>query len=98
MIWPADMPGIQTSSVNKLITMLLLTSLIVWGMVTAPFGWKLGGLPSDPVPVDAISGPPDYLSFPAASVSGYRSRMYCLNRPARHSPSRSAPWLKIWCG
>src|SRR6056297_1716020 len=39
---------------NKLITVLLLSGLIVWGVVTAPFGWKIEGLPSDPVPVDAI--------------------------------------------
>ena len=39
---------------NKLVTILLLLGLVVWGIVTAPFGWDLGALPSDPVPVDAI--------------------------------------------
>lgn len=39
---------------NKLVTLLLLTGLVTWGIVTAPFGWQIGGLPSDPVPVDAI--------------------------------------------
>lgn len=39
---------------NKLVTVLVLTGLVAWGIVTAPFGWNLGGLPSDPVPVDAI--------------------------------------------
>ena len=39
---------------NKLITVLLLLGFVGWGAVTAPFGWKLGALPSDPVPVDAI--------------------------------------------
>ena len=39
---------------NKLVTVLILTGLVAWGIVTAPFGWQLGGLPSDPVPVDAI--------------------------------------------
>lgn len=39
---------------NKLVTILVLTSLIIWGIVTSPFGWKVGSLPSDPVPVDAI--------------------------------------------
>lgn len=39
---------------NKLVTTLLLLGLITWGIVTAPFGWDLGTLPSDPVPVDAI--------------------------------------------
>ena len=39
---------------NKLVTSLILILIIGWGIVTAPFGWELGGLPSDPVPVDAI--------------------------------------------
>ncbi len=39
---------------NKLITLLLIILLVVWGLVTAPFGWKIGALPSDPVAVDAI--------------------------------------------
>ncbi|MBN1116282.1 MAG: efflux RND transporter permease subunit, partial [Bacteroidales bacterium] len=39
---------------NKLVTMLLLVTLVAWGLSTSPFGWKLGGFPSDPVPVDAI--------------------------------------------
>ncbi len=39
---------------NKLITILILAGLVTWGIVTAPFGWKIGSLPSDPVPVDAI--------------------------------------------
>src|SRR5688572_12579316 len=39
---------------NKLVTVLLLTSLIAWGLITAPFGWQIAALPSDPVSVDAI--------------------------------------------
>ncbi len=39
---------------NKLVTLLLLTVFIAWGVVTSPFGWETGILPSDPVPVDAI--------------------------------------------
>ncbi|MFT7113302.1 MAG: Cu(I)/Ag(I) efflux system membrane protein CusA/SilA [Candidatus Azotimanducaceae bacterium] len=39
---------------NKLVTVLLLLGFVSWGIVTAPFGWKVGALPSDPVPVDAI--------------------------------------------
>ncbi|MGM0625799.1 MAG: efflux RND transporter permease subunit, partial [Bacteroidota bacterium] len=39
---------------NKLVTMLILAGLVSWGIATAPFGWEIGGLPSDPVPVDAI--------------------------------------------
>nr|HPI80676.1 efflux RND transporter permease subunit [Cyclobacteriaceae bacterium] len=39
---------------NKFVTFLLLIVFIGWGLVTAPFGWNTGFLPSDPVPVDAI--------------------------------------------
>jgi Cu(I)/Ag(I) efflux system membrane protein CusA/SilA len=39
---------------NKLVTALLLLLLVGWGLVTAPFGWEIGALPSDPVAVDAI--------------------------------------------
>lgn len=39
---------------NKLVTTLVLLGFIAWGIATAPFGWKVGVLPSDPVPVDAI--------------------------------------------
>ncbi|MEH0153544.1 efflux RND transporter permease subunit [Limibacter armeniacum] len=39
---------------NRLVTILLLIGMIMWGIVTAPFGWKMNFLPSDPVPVDAI--------------------------------------------
>lgn len=39
---------------NKLIVVLVMLLLIGWGLMTAPFDWDLGGLPRDPVPVDAI--------------------------------------------
>ncbi len=39
---------------NRLVTMLILIIFIAWGIVTSPFGWKTGFLPSDPVPVDAF--------------------------------------------
>ena len=39
---------------NKLVTILLLTVFLAWGVVNSPFGWDSGFLPSDPVPVDAI--------------------------------------------
>ena len=42
---------------NRLVTFLVLVIFISWGIVTSPFGWKTGILPSDPVSVDAI---PDY--------------------------------------
>ena len=39
---------------KKIFTFLLVILVLVWGMMTAPFAWNLGGLPRDPVPVDAI--------------------------------------------
>ncbi|WP_020529702.1 efflux RND transporter permease subunit [Flexithrix dorotheae] len=39
---------------NKLVTVLILLGFVAWGITTAPFDWKLGNIPSDPVPVDAI--------------------------------------------
>ena len=39
---------------NKLITGLILLTLIAWGVSTAPFSWEASLLPRDPVPVDAI--------------------------------------------
>ncbi|MCA9734123.1 efflux RND transporter permease subunit, partial [candidate division KSB1 bacterium] len=39
---------------NKLVTALLVLLFIAWGVVTAPFGWEVDFLPTDPVPVDAI--------------------------------------------
>ncbi|WP_372932204.1 efflux RND transporter permease subunit [Mariniphaga sediminis] len=39
---------------NKLVTVLLLALFVSWGIITSPFGWDTGILPSDPVPVDAI--------------------------------------------
>ena len=39
---------------NKLITFLLLVVFVAWGIISSPFSWDTGILPSDPVPVDAI--------------------------------------------
>ncbi len=39
---------------NRLVTVLLLVGLVGWGIITSPFGWEVGALPADPVPVDAI--------------------------------------------
>ncbi len=38
---------------NRLVTFVLILLLVGWGLVTSPFDWNTG-LPSDPVPVDAI--------------------------------------------
>lgn len=39
---------------NKLVAVLLLALFVGWGVVTAPFNWDNGFLPTDPVAVDAI--------------------------------------------
>ncbi len=39
---------------NKLVVGLLVIVFIGWGLMVAPFDWKLGVLPRNPVPVDAI--------------------------------------------
>jgi Cu(I)/Ag(I) efflux system membrane protein CusA/SilA len=39
---------------NKPVVALLVVLVIAWGLIVAPFDWDLGGLPRDPVPVDAI--------------------------------------------
>ena len=39
---------------NKLVTMLIFLSIIVWGISTSPFDWNTGFIPKDRVPVDAI--------------------------------------------
>ncbi|MCD6288150.1 MAG: hypothetical protein J7M12_03445, partial [Candidatus Hydrogenedentes bacterium] len=39
---------------QKLVVFLTVLLVIAWGVMVAPFDWNLGGLPRDPVPVDAI--------------------------------------------
>ena len=39
---------------NKLVVALLAAFIIIWGLHVAPFDWKLGFLPRNPVAVDAI--------------------------------------------
>ena len=39
---------------NKLIVLLLVLGTVLWGLMVAPFDWRLGGIPRDPIPVDAI--------------------------------------------
>lgn len=39
---------------NKLVVALMMLAIIGWGVMVAPFDWKIGGLPRNPVPVDAI--------------------------------------------
>lgn len=39
---------------NKLVTLIIIILFVSWGLITAPFDWNTGILPSDPVAVDAI--------------------------------------------
>jgi Cu(I)/Ag(I) efflux system membrane protein CusA/SilA len=39
---------------NRLIALLSLVVILAWGVAVAPFNWRLGAFPRDPVPVDAI--------------------------------------------
>ncbi|GJM19465.1 MAG: cation transporter [Phycisphaeraceae bacterium] len=39
---------------QKLVVAILLAVTVLWGVLVAPFDWEVGGLPRDPVPVDAI--------------------------------------------
>ncbi|MDR0798684.1 MAG: efflux RND transporter permease subunit, partial [Dysgonamonadaceae bacterium] len=39
---------------NRLIAIVLLAVIVVWGIAVAPFDWHSGFIPHDPVPVDAI--------------------------------------------
>lgn len=39
---------------NRVITLLLLLLVIVWGISTSPFNWHGGLIPRNPIPVDAI--------------------------------------------
>ncbi len=38
----------------KIVVFLFVLLMVMWGIMVAPFDWDLGGLPRDPVPVDAI--------------------------------------------
>ncbi len=46
--------GIKFLIENKLIAVIFLVLFVGWGIVTAPFNWDTGLLPSNPVAVDAI--------------------------------------------
>ncbi|MDR1331210.1 MAG: efflux RND transporter permease subunit [Tannerella sp.] len=56
---------------NRLITLLLLAAIIMWGISVAPFEWRhFGFLPKDPVPVDAIPDIGDNQQIVAAEWMG----------------------------
>jgi len=55
---------------NRLITYIILISFILFGVVYAPFNWKTGILPRDPIPVDAIPDIGDNQQIVAAEWMG----------------------------
>ena len=56
---PPSNPGLLDRMIRfcleqKLVVVLLVIAVGVWGVVVSPFDWKVAGLPSTPVPTDAI--------------------------------------------
>ncbi len=47
-------PLLRFSLENKLVVALIVVFIVVFGILVAPFDWDVGGLPRDPVGVDAI--------------------------------------------
>ena len=45
---------IRFSLENKLVVLIVMLAVILWGIMVAPFDWQIDVLPRDPVPVDAI--------------------------------------------
>lgn len=39
---------------QKLMVILLIFLLIIWGIMVSPFDWEISAIPKDPIPVDAI--------------------------------------------
>lgn len=39
---------------NKLVVAIIMLVIVAWGIMVAPFDWRVAGLQRDPVPVDAI--------------------------------------------
>jgi len=45
---------IRFSLENKLVILIVLLAVVMWGVMVAPFDWQFDFLPRDPVPADAI--------------------------------------------
>ena len=39
---------------NRLITLIIFVSVLMWGVLSAPFDWEIPGIERSPIPVDAI--------------------------------------------
>ena len=39
---------------NRLVTLVLFVSILLWGVLSAPFDWEIPGIERSPIPVDAI--------------------------------------------
>ena len=55
---------------NRVVTLLLLVLIIVWGISTSPFNWHGGIIPRNPIPVDAIPDIGDNHQVVAGDWSG----------------------------
>jgi copper/silver efflux system protein len=56
---PSGNPGLIAKLIRfcleqKIVVAMFTALIIFWGVLVAPFDWKIGDLPRDPVPVDAI--------------------------------------------
>ena len=55
---------------NRVVTLLLLVLIIVWGISTSPFNWHGGIIPRNPIPVDAIPDIGDNQQIVAHGMDG----------------------------
>ena len=62
---------------NKLVITIFVVAIIFWGIMVAPFDWNLGGIPRDPVPVDAI---PDIGENQQIVFTKWMGRSACTTR------------------
>lgn len=68
---------------NRVITILLLTLVVVWGISTAPFNWHGGIVPRNPIPVDAIPDIGDNQQIVARNGWDVRLRTSKIKLPIR---------------
>ena len=68
---------------NRVVTLLLLVLIIVWGISTSPFNWHGGIIPRNPIPVDAIPDIGDNQQIVARNGWAARRRIYKTRSPIR---------------
>jgi len=75
---------------NRLITFIFLITFVVCGIVFAPFNWKTGLFPRDPVPVDAI---PD-IGENLARLNEYKNMLVIPKSAVLWTGTRSIVYIK----